>query len=139
MSNGRESRNFSRRIRIIVFAGVILICLVVLWKASSGPRGPFVHDAMHDREETEEREPQAPSPQEMKARLSAIAEVKRREGWSGKVIVSPQEATTIYVFVEREASEDPGNRHIREVDIDLTGKVLHYGTASPMDVPGLPP
>lgn len=34
--------------------------------------------------------------------------------------------------------EDPGTRHIREVNIDLAGKVLHYGTASPTDLPGLP-
>jgi hypothetical protein len=133
MSNDRERGNFS--IRIIVLVGVILMCLTVLWKGSSGPNGPFAQEPVHEAEDIQQR---GPSPQEIKARAIAIAEVERREGWSGKVIVSPQEATTFYVFVEREAHEDPGTRHIREVDIDLAGKVLHYRTAGPSDLPGLP-
>jgi hypothetical protein len=73
--------------------------------------------------------------------MFALAEVKRREGWSGKVIdANPEEGGYNYdTLVERQAARHdthPGARELRKMVVNsTTGRVWDYGKADLGDLP----
>jgi hypothetical protein len=132
MSDEPVRPKLSRRLAIIVFVAVVLRCLCVWW---NGSNASFARRSVDDVADTSSLDSQLPSPEEVRASATAIAEVKKRQSWSGKVIFATQEGSTWYVWVEREHS-DLGFRQIRLIEIDAqTGKMLRYDSAAPMDVP----
>jgi hypothetical protein len=73
---------------------------------------------------------------EAEASSIAIAEVKRREGWSGKVIEASPEGGTWYILVESEPDKRSGMREMRRMAVTShTGKVSDYGEAYLRDLP----
>src|SRR5580704_10327257 len=66
----------------------------------------------------------------------AIAEVKRREGWSGKVTEAIPEGGTWYILVESEPDKRSGRREMRRMAVTShAGKVSDYGEAYLRDLP----
>jgi hypothetical protein len=73
--------------------------------------------------------------QEDEAGRIAIALVKRREGWLGKVDFASQEAYTWYVTVGRQTEKHPARQEIRKVKIDAkTGRMWDYRDANDPNV-----
>jgi len=66
----------------------------------------------------------------------ANSEIKSREGWTGKVILADQQASTWHIWVEREPAKQADKREIRQIDIDgATRKVLKYIERDPSQLP----
>jgi hypothetical protein len=73
-----------------------------------------------------------PPKSDAKARRIALEEVKRREGWSGKVLEASPEGYTWYMLVERQTNSRSGTPELRSMAVcGHTGKVWDYQDASP--------
>jgi hypothetical protein len=78
----------------------------------------------------------SPSPMQIEFAAIANAEIKRREGWSGKVILAASESGKWYVWVAREPVKQVDKREIRLISIDAaTRKVLKYEMREENDLP----
>ncbi len=104
--------------------GSLLIAIVIGLRVSLGP--PILAP-------TESPRPQpfaAPTVNAMPSaewRRIAIAEVKKWEGWSGKVDIASQKALTWHVTVARQTEKHSVKQEVRELKIDAkTGRVLDY-------------
>jgi hypothetical protein len=72
----------------------------------------------------------------IEASMFALAEVTRREGWSGKVTYASPEGYTYYVTVERQSGRHSGTREMRKMAVcSATGKVSDYGDPDRDDLP----
>jgi hypothetical protein len=73
---------------------------------------------------------------QFEASMFALAEVRRREGWSGKVTDASPEGFTYYVTVERQSGKHSGKREMRKMAVcSTTGKVWDYGDPDHDDLP----
>jgi hypothetical protein len=71
-----------------------------------------------------------------KVRRIALEEVKRREGWSGKVIKGGPEGNVWYMLVERQTNGHSEIADLRSMAVcSDSGKVWDYQEASPRDLP----
>jgi hypothetical protein len=70
------------------------------------------------------------------AEAIAIAAIKRRENWSGKVIVASPKESAWHVWIAREPATRGREREIREIEISTeTGELLNYNNPSPDALP----
>jgi hypothetical protein len=113
------------RVAILILVALPLVAIAIGVRVSTGPPvfapeespGPYkIHDWSGLRPNDE-------------LRKIAIAEVKKREGWSGKAIgPTPGEGSTLSFLIERDPDKPTG--HAVQVDLEgYTGHILDYRVA----------
>jgi hypothetical protein len=107
-----------------MIGGLCSLCLLLCWWL------PIFHRPIVDAPSHLTNSPQ------LKLGGIANSEIKKREGWTGKVILADQQAATWHIWVEREPAKQADKREIRQIDIDAaTRKVLTYIERDPSQLP----
>jgi hypothetical protein len=105
-----------KRLTILILIGAMIVGLCFWWRSRE-----LLHPIV------DAPTPRIFSRQEIELGRSANAEIKRREGWSGKVILERIDGSTWHIWVDGGLVDNEGRRRVRLVDINRdTGKVTNY-------------
>src|SRR5580700_1612331 len=88
-----------RRLTILILIGAMLVGLCFWWRSSA-----LLHPIV------DAPTPRHFSQQEIELGRSANAEIKRREGWSGKVILESLDGSTWHIWVDGGLVDHEGRR-----------------------------